>query len=444
VNGMILQLDIKTTLEINTLEDLSKLKNLTENLKMKINKSQLARDFGVSWPTIDKYLKGFKPKKTRNKTSKIDELYPIIKTLLSSESVQRFYYKQNLFQYLKDNHHLDCSASNFRDYISKHPEFQAYFDSKNGRKKAGKETEIQSGKKSAIRFETPYGDQAQLDWKENIQYLTKDGETLTLNVCVLLLSASRFRFYYLSLSKTQDALFSFLTQCFESLCGVPKTILNDNMRTVMDEARTPSQKGKINVRYAQFASDFGFEVKPCMVRRAQTKGKVESNMKFLDEIHAYQGKFNYEELFQYIQKLNTRINETPSQATGIPPILVIQKEKNLLQPLPARAIRDSYKISVTQVNVNPSAMISYKGNQYSVAAEYIGKVLNLQVEENRIHLYYGTKLVALHQISGRKLNYHHEHYHQNLKNYFSGSELEEMAQKNLDSIDEVYNNGDSL
>ena len=441
---MILQLNVETKMEINTLADLSKLKGIMENLQMKINKSQLAKELGVSWPTIDKYLKGFKPKKTRDKPSKIDELYPIIKELLSSESAQRFYYKQNLFQYLKDNHQLDCSASNFRNYISKHPEFQEYFDSKTGRKRGGKETEKQSSKKSAIRFETTYGDQAQLDWKENIQYLTKDGEILNINVCVLLLSASRFRFYYLSLSKTQDVLLSFLTQCFESLGGVPKAILNDNMKTVMDEPRTPSQSGKINVKYAQFASDFGFEVKPCMVRRAQTKGKVESNMKFLDEIHAYQGKFNYEELFQYIQKLNTRINETPSQATGIPPILAIQKEKNLLQPLPQRVIRDSYKISNTQVKVNTSAMISYKGNQYSVDAEYIGKVLNLQVEENRIHLYYGTKLVALHNISDRKLNYHHEHYQKHLKNYFSGSDIEEMAQKNLELIDEVYNNGDLL
>lgn len=38
------------------------------NLKMKINKSQLARELGVDRRTIDKYLKGFTPKKTKEKS----------------------------------------------------------------------------------------------------------------------------------------------------------------------------------------------------------------------------------------------------------------------------------------------------------------------------------------------------------------------------------------
>ncbi|BBU37926.1 hypothetical protein APP_02180 [Aeribacillus pallidus] len=55
---------------------------------MKINKSQLARDLGVDRRTIDKYLKGFVPKRTRKKTSKIDEYYETIAALLSEDSKQ--------------------------------------------------------------------------------------------------------------------------------------------------------------------------------------------------------------------------------------------------------------------------------------------------------------------------------------------------------------------
>lgn len=81
---------------------------------MKINKSQLARDFGVDRRTIDKYLNGYTIPIKRKKKSKIDDFYDVIKSLLSEESIQQFYYKRILWQYLKDNHNLNCSQSTFR------------------------------------------------------------------------------------------------------------------------------------------------------------------------------------------------------------------------------------------------------------------------------------------------------------------------------------------
>lgn len=44
---MYITLDIQTNFEIHSLSDLPKFKQLMENLKMKINKSQLAREMGV-------------------------------------------------------------------------------------------------------------------------------------------------------------------------------------------------------------------------------------------------------------------------------------------------------------------------------------------------------------------------------------------------------------
>src|SRR5690625_3379628 len=174
-----------------------------------------------------------------------------------------------------------------------------------------------------------------------MKYITKDGDVLYVNVLVLLLSYSRFRVYLLSISKSQSILLSFLTECFEAIGGVPKTILVDNMKTIMDEPRTEYQKGKVNERFNQFAKDFGFEVKPCIAGRPQTKAKVESPMKILDEIHAYQGKFNYEELNQFIKELCNRVNHEYNQGTGGIPVLSLQKEKDLLSQLPSKQIRDA-------------------------------------------------------------------------------------------------------
>ncbi len=95
---------------------------------------------------------------------------------------------------------------------------------------------------------------------------------------------------------------------------------------------------------AQFAKGFGFKVKPCVAGRPRTKRKVETTMKLLDEIHAYQGQFTIVELQAYIEKLCNRINHEIHQGTNKIPILEWQKERNPLLQLPTDRIRDSYKI----------------------------------------------------------------------------------------------------
>lgn len=428
---MHMHINVNTNIEINSLLDLPRLKLLMESLKMKINKSKLARDMGVDRRTIEKYLNGYESNNTRNRKSKLDDYYDLIKLLLSEESKQKFYYKRVLWQYLTDNHGLICGQSTFRNYISSKEEFQSYFKSE---KRKSSNSEV-------IRFETPPAEQAQLDWKENIKYITKEGEILYVNVCVLLLAHSRFRTFNLSISKSQSILMAFLTESFEAFGGVPKTILTDNMKTIMDEPRTEHQKGKLNERFNQFSKDMGFEVKPCIAGRPRTKAKVEAPMKILDEIHAYQGKFDYEGLHQFVQKLCNRINNSYHQGTGKIPILALKKERNLLSPLPHERIRDFYKIDHTLVKVNPSNMIPFKSNQYSVPPGYIGKTLSLQVYDNHIFIYCNTDLIVQHPISRSKMNYKPEHYVETLaRGLPSSTNIEELARKNLEAINEVYKN----
>ena len=72
----------------------------------------------------------------------------------------------------------------------------------------------------------------------------KSGETIEVNILVLLLSYSSYRIYQVSLSKSQDVLYSLLDQAFEAFCGVPNEIVTDNMKTIMNEARTAYKKEK--------------------------------------------------------------------------------------------------------------------------------------------------------------------------------------------------------
>ncbi|KIL07063.1 transposase [Clostridium botulinum] len=430
---MIIKTNIYSELKINTLEDLHKLKPIMEVNNLKVNKSQIARELGVDPRTVGKYLNGYVKPTTRNRKSKIEAFEPIIKELLSKDSIQVFYYKRILWQYLKDNHGLDCAQSSFRRYISNHSEFNEYF---NNRKKGHISTT------SIMRYETEKGKQAQLDWKENIEFILTTGEVININVFVLILSYSRFRVYKLSLDKTQDVLLSFLDESFETFGGVPEELLTDNMKTVMDEARTNYSKGKVNNKFQQFANDYGFNVRPCIAGRPNTKAKVEAPMKLLDEIRAYNGTLDYEGLHKLVADLNNRINSTCHTSTGKIPILHLEKEKDFLSELPKEQIRNHYKIIITSVKVNRQSMISYKSNQYSVPPEYIGKKLKLQVYDDQLHVYYNTNLVTIHKIQSQKLNYQAEHYAKISALTFNKNSYEmiELAKNNLKIIGEIYQN----
>ena len=426
---MLLECNINTDLEITSIMDLNKLKPLIEN-GLKVNKSRLARELNIDRRTVNKYIDGYKKTANRNKKSIIDDYYDIIVSLLE-DKVKVFEYKRVLWQYLHDNYDLCCSQSTFRHYISRHPELQSYFDSnRNATVKAS----------VASRFETSLGEQAQLDWKESMEMVLSNGEVITVNVFVLILSYSRFRVYRLSINKTQDILFHFMSQAFEVFGGVPKEILTDNMKTVMDNPRTEYNKGKVNAKFEQFAKDYGFKVHPCIAGRPNTKSKVESPMRILDELKAYSGDLSYSELNRKLREINDRENTRLHKEYSMIPLLGLAKEKDSLLPLPTESIRNQYRIKTVNVKVNSSSMITYKGNQYSVPPEYIHKELKLQYYDNRLHIYFNTELVAIHDESSKKLNYLENHYIEIMKKTlpFKEDEIAKIAKENLKKIGERY------
>lgn len=429
---MIIKINTPVSIEINELTDLEKLGNFMKDNNLKINKSKLARQLNIDRRTVSKYLAGFKKSKHRNKPSSLDSYYAVITELLSSNT-QIFHYRRVLYQYLVDNHGLDVPEPTFYHYLKSIPEFDDYF----------KKCKVSnSSSNPIIRFETLPGEQAQIDWKESVPFVLADtGEVIAVNVLVMVLASSRLKLFRIAVDMTQDTLLHLLVECFEEIDGVPRTLLTDNMKTVMDAARTQYHKGKVNSKFDAFARDFGFEVVPCRAHTPKTKGKVESQMKVLDEIEAYSGKLNLVELHELVASINTRVNNTLCQGTGRIPLLDFQKEKDSLSPLPHESIRNQYRIKTKQVKVNPAAMISVKSNLYSVPPEYIGKTVNYQLHDSNIYVYFNTKLIAVHYLSNRKLNYSHEHYRDILSCTYVGKdidEISEIAKHNLEIIGGAY------
>jgi hypothetical protein len=238
-------------------------------------------------------------------------------------------------------------------------------------------------------------------------------------------------------STSQNHLFDFLSNAFETLGGVPEEILIDNASTMMDKARTERSEGKINPKFKQLADDFGFKVIPCVRARPNTKAKVENPMRIIDEIMNYNGTLeNLAELHEKMSVITNEANSRVCQATGLPLILVFGKEKEHLLPLPNDKICSFYKNITMQIKVNTNSLFKYKQNMYSAPPDLIGKNINIQVTEDNLHLYYNKKLITIHSISEKKINYHNDHHLKMLELTFKGQEdVSEYANKHLKELE---------
>jgi transposase len=428
---MIVNVNINNDYEINCLNDLVKL-NMDG---IKTNKTQIAKELGVSRKTVRKYMKGYEPIKTRKRKSKLDPYYDQIFDLLYGTGKVKnkiFYYKRNLFYYCLDNKIIpDTSESTFKDWLKKNKDLNDYFKTK-------------TNKVPEIRFETSKGEQAQVDWKESLEIVLNTGEVIEINILVVILSYSRFRYYGVSLNKNQDILFNHLDNAFKAFGGVPETLLTDNMKTVMDEPRTNYSKGKINNKFKSFSDDYGFKTVPCIAGKPQTKAKVEQPMRILDYLKSFNGDLTYLELIKKIKELNNRENNKYHEGYGLIPTLALQKEKDSLHALPKQSIRNQYNITDILMKVDTSAMVTYKQNKYSVPPKYLNKQVTAQVYDNKLHVYFNTKLITIHQIKNNvkgQLFYHEDDYKSNLllSNKFKGDEIESISQSNLNKIGEKYN-----
>jgi hypothetical protein len=248
------------------------------------------------------------------------------------------------------------------------------------------------------------------------------------------LGHSRYCLFTYKLFKTRQDVFNCLIHSFKNAGGVPQEILFDNMPSVVT---IRGNKRYISEQMKAFAKDFNFKIKLCKARHACTKGKVETINKFIDWLIPYEGEFETEEdLVSILEKINKKVNNNICQATGVTPLLLFQNEKEYLQSLPKSSIIESYTTYDRQTTVRKDSLITYMNSKYSVPAEYIGKPVNLLVNQDKLQIYYTTELIAEHRLSESKFNYKTEHYKQLLSHNISDDEVvSSLAEKNLRLLD---------
>ena len=386
-----------------------------EGVKNLINKSEIARRFGCSYNTVDKYMNNIPKQSTvRNYTSKLDEFKGIIIGKVDNYGANG----RGIFNFIKE-----------RGYTGSYGTVIKFI----------KEYKQEEQKKATIRFETSPGLQAQVDWKEDFKIINKNGEVFVVNIFLMILGFSRYKYIELTLDKTQNTLFECILHACNAFGGVPHEILFDNMATVVDRTASTFRSVVINTKFSQFAKDVGFTVHTCRPYRPQTKGKIECVAKLMDRLKVYNEEFEtIEELDKIVNNLMQEIN---NEAINLieKPVDKLKEEQKYLLSLPALEVISPYFAKNKGYKVSKESMITYKKHKYSVPIRFIGEYLTVKENGDSLNIYYNTDLIVTHKISDKYLNYKKEHAKEILKSDALKSktekEIEEFIEKNLSNMD---------
>lgn len=351
--------------------------------KIKPNFSKLAREYEIDRRTVKKYYDGYEGKPAhRNKASKLDKHKQLIAQKLQIKGAN----VKAVYEFIVDE---------VEENIGTYSNFNKYVVANNLRPK--------TVAKGHPRYEIAPGIQAQVDWKEDIKIANCYGEIFTFQVFDYKLGYSRYPIFTYKLYKTRQDVIDCLIASFKATGGVPREILFDNMSSVVDR---DGNRRNISNRMKAFAKDFNFKIKLCKPRHPFTKGKVEVLNKFLAWIYPYEGEFETEEeLIAILEKINAKVIRRTCDETGVPPLLLFQKEKEYLQSLSSKEVIESYLTCDRQTIVRKDSMVTFMKCKYFVPAEYIEKPVRLCVINDQLEIYYSTELIAKHRLSDKKLNY---------------------------------------
>ena len=247
---------------------------------------------------------------------------------------------------------------------------------------------------ATMRFETAPGEQAQVDWG-SLSYLGEDGRRHSVWVFVMTMGWSRA--CYVELVRRADT--AGFIQChvnaFEYLGGVPRRCLYDNAKVVTlgrDEERRPVW----NRRMLDLAMRLGFEVRLCQPYRAQTKGKVESGVKYVRRNMWPSMRFtddadlNRQALEWCDVVANARIHGTTHRV----PWEMLTEERPRMGKLPDRVALAPYLREDRKVARD--GFVSWEGSRYGVHWKWVGKTVQVGERQGTVEVWAGDERIAVH------------------------------------------------
>lgn len=237
------------------------------------------------------------------------------------------------------------------------------------------------------------GEQAQVDWADFGMLRVGAGER-RLFAFVMVLSWSRAIWVYFSFDQTMSSVIRGHLVCFEVFGGVPRTLVYDNMKTIVLER--DGDAIRFHPRLLELRKHYHFAARPCRPRRANEKGRVERAIRYLRGSFFAGRHFadlrDVREQFEVWQREIAHARKCPQDAT-MTVAEALEAERPLLMQLPEHPLEAA---DVKAVVAKKQPYVTWDTNRYSIPWELVGVPLSLVVSEQEVRVLDGDQVVARH------------------------------------------------
>lgn len=226
-----------------------------------------------------------------------------------------------------------------------------------------------------VRFETPAGRQAQVDFA---RFTFPWGIRYAL---LVVLGYSRLLWCRFYPRQDMATLMDGIEEAFLYFGGVPQELLFDQMKAVITrDLRLQGGALVRNTEFLRFAHHWGFTPRACRPYRAQTKGKVERPVRYLRGNFVYGRTFVHDgdleqQRLQWLERIaNVRLHGTTRER---PRVRFDREERFTLQPLAPRRYTSLIveRPTTTPTPRTPRPVISVEKRALAAYAQLTGGVV---------------------------------------------------------------------
>ena len=344
--------------------------------------SAIARDLKLSRPTVRKHLQTvIEPVYVRQQqiAPKLGEFQAVLESWLSTDrhlpKAQRRT-AQRLFEGLQ--------AEGYRGAYDSVQRFTKQWKSDQTRPTL---------KEAFVPLVFAPGDACQFDWSQECVEIA--GVTLNIKVAHFRLAYSRQMFVAAYPCETQEMVLDAHNRAFAFFGGVPKRMIYDNLKTVVDSILVGKDR-HFNRRFMALANHYLFEPVACTPASGWEKGQIENQVGNIREwLFTPKACFaSFTALNDWLAKRCRELAQRkhPVEATRTIADCFLQEGPSL------RVITSPFDGYIEEMlRVSSTCLVRVERNRYSVPAEFAGKVVSVRLYAGKVRIIADGKLIADHE-----------------------------------------------
>jgi len=238
------------------------------------------------------------------------------------------------------------------------------------------------------------GMQCQVDGGELRNFII-DGVEKILYFLVFVLSCSRLMYVSVSLRPINSEInIRMHDAAFRAFGGVPEECVYDQTKLVLIHEQY--RELDLNERFAQYAATVGFRIHCCHAYDPESKGKVESGVKYVKENCLYGETFDaLTSVEQHVANwLETVANVRTHGTTGRQPLEHYEQDERQHMKAYLAPVMTETKAEFSSRNVDKTGLISWHGNRYSVPMKH---------QRGTVYILEDKGELVIHDISGNSI-----------------------------------------